>query len=76
MGKGLLKVFKTVVKELSQDLPPLGESSSEVSYLITEPRNFAEVAKFSDEINKPWLKATQKEIENIFNNNNVPVQET
>ena len=26
MGKGLHKVFETVVKEISQDLPPLGES--------------------------------------------------
>ena len=31
MGKGLHKVFKTVVKEISQDLPTLGESGSEVS---------------------------------------------
>ena len=43
MGKGLHKVFKTVVKEVSQDLPPLGESGSEVSYFISEPRNFAEI---------------------------------
>ena len=28
MGKGLNKVFKTVVKEISQNLPPLGESGS------------------------------------------------
>ena len=28
IGKCLHKVFKTVVKEISQDLPPLGESSS------------------------------------------------
>ena len=26
MGKGLHKVFKTVVKNIYQDLPPLGES--------------------------------------------------
>ena len=26
MGKGLHKVFKTAVKEISQYLPPLGES--------------------------------------------------
>ena len=31
MGKVLHKVFKTVVKEILQDLPPLGESGSEVS---------------------------------------------
>ena len=34
MGKGLHKVFKTVVKEILQDLPLLGESGSEVSHLI------------------------------------------
>ena len=45
MGKGLHKVFKTVVKEIFKDLPPLGESGSEVSHLIPEPRNFAEVTK-------------------------------
>ena len=29
MGKGLHKVFKNVIKEIYQDLPPLGESGSE-----------------------------------------------
>ena len=62
MGKGLYKVFKTVVKEISQDFPPLGEYGSEVSHFIPEPRNFAEVKKLSDDIKKPWLKATQKDI--------------
>ena len=45
MGKGLHKVFITVVKEISQEFTPLGESSSEVSHFIPEPRNFAEVKK-------------------------------
>ena len=40
MGKGLHKVFKAVVNELSQALPILGESGSEVYYFILEPRNF------------------------------------
>ena len=44
-GKGLQKVFKTVVKEISQYLPPLGESVLELSHLIPEPRKFAEVKK-------------------------------
>ena len=60
MGEGLHKVFKTVVKEISQDLPPLGGYVSEVFNLIQEPRNFAEVTKLSDYIKKPWLKATLK----------------
>ena len=45
MSKGLHKVFKTVVKEILQDFPPLGETGSEVSHFIPEPRNFAEVKK-------------------------------
>ena len=60
MSKGLHKVFKTVVKEISQDLQPLGESGSEVSNFIPEPRNFSDVTKISDNMRKPWLKATQK----------------
>ena len=43
MGKVLHKVFKTVVKHISQDLPPVGESGSEVSHFIPESGNFAEV---------------------------------
>ena len=46
MGNGLQKVFKTFVKEISQDLL-LGGSGSEVSHLIPEPRNFSEVNKLS-----------------------------
>ena len=68
MGKGLHKEFKTFVKEISQELTPLGEYGSEVSHFIPEPRNFAEVTKFSDNIKKPWLKATLKEIKNLINN--------
>ena len=45
-----------------QYLPPLSESGSEVSYFITEPRDFSEVTRFSDDINKPCLKETTKEI--------------
>ena len=49
--------------------PTFCESGSEVSYFISEPRNFAEVKRFSEDINKPWLKATLKEIKNLTNNN-------
>ena len=55
MGKGLHKVFSTVVKEISQELTALGESGSEVPHFIPEPGNFAEVTKLSDSIKKPWL---------------------
>ena len=74
MGKGLHKVFKTVIKYILQDLPPLGESGSEVSHFITEPRNFAEVTKYSYDIKKPWLKATLKEIKNLINNHNLSLK--
>ena len=47
MGKGLNKVFKVVVNNISQALPILGESGSEVSYFIPEPTNFAEVTRLS-----------------------------
>ena len=63
------------MKEISQELTPLVESGSEVSHFIPEPRNFSEVTKFSDDINKPWLKAAQKEIKNIINNQNFLVED-
>ena len=34
MGKGLHRVFSTVVKEISQELTTLGESGAEVSHFI------------------------------------------
>ena len=45
MVKGLYKVFSKVVKDILQELITLGESDLEVSHLIPEPRNFAEVTK-------------------------------
>ena len=75
MGKFSHKFFKTVVKDILQDLPPLGESGSEVSHFVPEPRKFTEVTKFSDDIKKPWLKATQKDIKNLVNNKNFLVQD-
>ena len=60
MGKGLQKVLKAVVNLFLQDLLILGESESEVSYFIPEPRKFAEVTRFSDDMKKHWLKLTLK----------------
>ena len=68
MGKGLHKFFSTVVKEILLELTALGESGSEVSHFIPEPRNFAEVKKLSENIQKPWLKANLKEINNLIRN--------
>ena len=38
------------------------------SYFIPEPRKFAGVSKLSENIKKPRLKATIKEINNLINN--------
>ena len=53
----------------------LGESGSEVSHFIPEPRNFAEVKKLSENIRKPWLKATLKEIKNLINNQTLLIED-
>ena len=52
MDKGLHKLFKDVANEISQALPSLGESSSEVSYSIPEPRNFSEGNRLSEDTKK------------------------
>ena len=75
MVKVLHKVFDTVVKEVQQDLPPLGESGSEVPHFIPEHRNFAEVTKFSDDIKKSWLKSTIKEIKHLIKNQTFLVED-
>ena len=75
MGKCLHKVFKTVVKYISQEFPPLVESGSEVSNFILEPRNFAEVKKLSDDIKKLWLKENLKEIKNLINTNTFLIED-
>ena len=67
-------MFKAVVHYILQVLPILGESGSEVSYFIPDPRNFSEVTKFSDDTRKPWLKANLKEIKNLINNDSFLVQ--
>ena len=51
MGKGLQKVFKADVNDISEAY--LGESGSEVSYFIPKPRNFAQVIKLLADIRKP-----------------------
>ena len=68
MGKGLHKVFSTIVNDILQELTNFGESGSEVSHFIPEPINFAEVKKLSYNIRKPWLKTTLKDIKNLINN--------
>ena len=40
MSKELLEVFKAVVNEISQEFSNLGESGSEFSYFLPEPKQF------------------------------------
>ena len=47
MGKGLHRVFKAIVSEILQVLSNFGETGSEVSHFIPEPRNFAEVTRLA-----------------------------
>ena len=49
-----------IFKRLGSELATLRESGAEVSHFIPESRNFAEVTKLSENIRKPWLKATLK----------------
>ena len=51
------------------------ESGSEVSHLIPEPRNFAEVTRLAENIRKTWLKATLKEIKNLINNQTFMIED-
>ena len=75
MGKGLHRVFSTIVSEISQELTNFGESGSEVFHFIPEPRNFAEVTKLAENIRKSWLKATLKEIKNLINNQTLMIED-
>ena len=56
-------------------MTPLGESGSEVSHFIPEPRNFAEVPKLSENIKKTWIKATLNEIKNLINNQTLLIED-
>ena len=68
MEKGLHRVFRTIVSEILQELSIFGETGSEVAHFIPEPRNFAGVTRLAENVRKPWLKATLKEIKNLINN--------
>ena len=54
----------------------MDESGSEASYFILETRKFEKVTILSEDIKKPWLKSTLKEIKDLINNNIVLVQDT
>ena len=75
MGKGLHRVFSTIVSEILQELTNFGETGSEVSHFIPEPRNFSEGTKLAENIRKPWLKATLKDIKNLINNQTFMIED-
>ena len=66
MGKGLHELFKSIVNELNNALNNLGASGSEVSHLISEPRNFAEITRSPAEVKK-GLAESNLEIGQTFN---------
>ena len=67
-GKRFTHIFSTIVSDILQELNNFGETGSEVSHFISEPRNFAEVTRLAESIRKPWLKSTLEEIKNLINN--------
>ena len=58
MGKGLHRVFSTIVLEISQELTNFGETGSEASHFIPEPRNFAEVTRLAEMTKQKSLMMT------------------
>ena len=75
MGKGLHRVFRTIVLEILQEFTNFGETGLEVSHFIPEPRKFTEVTRLAENIRKPWLKATLKEIKNLINNQTFMIED-
>ena len=76
MNKGLHKVFKAILIDISQHLPSLDEFVSKYFCFIPEPRYYVEVTRLSEDIKKPWLKVTLKEIKCFINDKSFLVQET
>ena len=76
MGKGLHKLFKAVVNDISQALPILGESGSEASYLIPEPRKCTKVTRLSEDIKKPCPKENLRGVKSLINNKTFLVIDT
>ena len=60
--------LRMLLMRFHKALPIVGESISEVSHFIPEPRNFVEVTRLLEDIKIPWLKSTLKEIEHLFKN--------
>ena len=60
MGKGLHKLFKAAVNDISQVLSILGEYGSEVSYFIIDTRTFSEFARLSDDIKETLDKGSSE----------------
>ena len=50
MGKGLHRVFSSIVSEISQELTNFRETGSEVAHFIPEPIKFAEVTRLAENL--------------------------
>ena len=74
-GQRFTQSFKAVANKLSEPLPIMGKSGSEVSYFIPEHRSFEEVTRLNPDIRNPWLKKTSKDIQNLFKNQTFLVDE-
>ena len=53
---------------MDHSLTELGESGSEVSNFIPEPRNFSEFNRLQADTKKDWLEAILKDIKNLIRN--------
>ena len=61
-GKRFTQGIQYVCKRYFTGIGSFGISGSEVSHFIPETRNFAEVKTLLNDIKKPWIKETQKDI--------------
>ena len=73
--KVLHKVFKTVVKEIFTRFTTFGRIWFIILPFHPRTQKLCEVTKLSDDITKPWIKATQKEIKNLINNQTFLVED-
>ena len=60
MGKGLHKLFKTNINEISIALPIMYEFRIKISYFIPVTINFTEANRILKDIKKLWLKLTME----------------
>ena len=75
MGKGLQKVFKTVVKDISQYYHLWENLVQKFPISFQNLETLMKLKKLSDDIKKPWIKATKKQIKNIIKDHTFLVED-